>query len=187
MPPFNLRNLLKHQAHIITSLSIPLLALREIEDQDQERLRTWKNKNRRYFFFQGLIDPKMQQDWFAKYLEDENNHLFIVEYRSQPVGCMGFKTFQEGADIYNVILGDEAFARQGIMSKALQIMCSRALQKKLSRIFLKVLTTNSEGYKWYLKNGFEHKFSEETYHFLELNLAKFEKVPIQIALGKTML
>lgn len=162
----------------------PSLVLRSIESRDQETLRTWKNRNREYFFFQGIISPAMQREWFAQYRKDVRNHLFIVEYNGQTIGCMGFKTLSEGADIYNVILGNPLFARRGIMSGGLKIMCSYILELGIRRIFLKVLKNNQVAFSWYLKNGFEHQFSKDNFEFLELALDRFERQALTFGSGK---
>jgi len=164
----------------ISALSDKSIILKSIALQDQEILRTWKNKNKEYFFFKEEINQEMQQVWFNGYLRDPNNYMFIIEYNLRSVGCIGFKVTPEGADIYNVILGDDAFAKSGIMSRSMKIMCSYIIEKGISRIFLKVLQINRIAYEWYLKNSFNNKYSQEDYHFLELDIEKNDRCIINI-------
>ena len=165
---------------VISENSDSSLVLRNIEQKDQNMLRQWKNKNRDYFFFKDEINAEMQQIWFEKYLNDSNNFLFAVEYNMTLIGCMGFKVTPEGADVYNIILGNDSFAKSGIMSKAMKIMCSYILEIGIDKVFLKVLQSNKIAYEWYLKNSFSKKYSSEDYHFLELDMKNFDRCKIDI-------
>ncbi len=144
------------------------VALRTILPTDCENLRRWKNANRFSFFFQELITPQMQADWFRKYLERDDDWMFAVEYQGQPVGCMGFRLLESHADIYNVILGETEYGGQGLMGRALRIMCSYIWSNWTQDIQLKVLKTNP-AVTWYKRNEFYEISARD--NFFELKLA----------------
>ena len=148
--------------------SVGDVTLNSIKRVDQELLRIWKNKHRKNFFFQKIIDSKMQKKWFRNYLLDPKNYMFIVKTNGYRIGCMGFKVTDKEAEIYNVILGDKRFQGQGCMSQAFAGMCQYIRKIGIRGVVLKVLKTNKNAQKWYRKNGFEKEFSEKDCHVMRL-------------------
>ena len=129
------------------------ILLRSIRPSDLENLRSWKNENRKSFFFQEVISPIMQNMWFEGYLNRSDDYMFIVQSPQYEIGCMGFRLLSGKADIYNVILGNREAGGQGLMSKALNLMCSYIISLSIHEIGLKVLSSNP-AVKWYIKNEF---------------------------------
>jgi hypothetical protein len=154
----------------LTSAEAPGLVLRSIEAGDQELLRAWKNANRQFFFFQQVIEPEMQRRWFAGYEQRPDDHMFMVMVDGVPAGCMAVRLLEDGTlDVYNVILGDEAFKGSGTMSRALRLMSGFALARYAAPLRLKVLKENP-AVGWYLRNGFR-RIGDGGDH-LELELAE---------------
>lgn len=146
------------------------LVLRSIEEKDLENLRNWKNDNRKAFFYQEIITPQQQREWFLSYLKDPDNTMFVVEYENRPVGCLGYKLQEGTPDIYNVILSDPEFKRRGIMSNALKMMDSYLYRIGYREVTLKVIKSNIEAINFYKKNGYEILKDEETYYLMGLSL-----------------
>ena len=137
----------------LASNDLPQLTVRAILEEDIESLRTWKNAYRDRFFFQDVITPEMQQEWFQAYLLREHDFMFVVMHADQRVGCLGFRLLADRIDFYNVIV-DSHSARKGYMSHALDLLCDAA-RKRYPRlpVMVSVLRSNPD-MKWYLERGF---------------------------------
>jgi RimJ/RimL family protein N-acetyltransferase len=139
------------------------LCLRSATDHDLDHLREWKNAQRMFFFHQDLITPAQQQTWFDSFVQRTNDFMLLVEHDGAPIGCMGIRLMGDEWDIYNVILGNPAYSKQGHMHRAFTAMLQMAQAKRALPITLKVLKHNP-AVGWYLKNGFTTTF-EATDHF----------------------
>jgi RimJ/RimL family protein N-acetyltransferase len=160
------------------------ITLHTIIASDCESIRRWKNDNRFVFFFQEIITPQMQEEWFRKYRERVDDHMFIVYHGDNPIGCMGYRLIDGEADIYNVILGKPEFGGKGIMSQSLRIMCSYILSGSMQIIKLKVLKSNP-ALNWYLKNGFREISDQDHFCCLQLNIDGFKSCEIRKDLRET--
>lgn len=158
------------------------LLLQTVESSDCENLRQWKNANRFSFFFQKIITPQMQEEWFIEYSKRINDYMFVVQYCGVSIGCMGFRLVDGYADVYNVILGNLEYGRKGLMGKALSIMCSYIFLHHTQNIGLDVLRTNP-ALNWYLKNGFYEDLQQDTFFKLRLSTEKFRPIDILITLN----
>ncbi len=152
----------------LASSDLPRLAVRAVLEDDMESLRTWKNTYRDRFFFQDVITPQMQQQWFRSYLGREHDFMFVVMHDEERVGCLGFRLLADRIDFYNVIVDRES-ARKGYMSHAFDLLCDEA-RKRCPRlpVMVSVLRSNPD-MKWYLERGFTVT-SEQAAH-LELTRA----------------
>ncbi len=156
------------------------LYLEEIDHSDGDVLLKWKNDNREAFFFTETITPEMQKSWMEQYDSDPNNFMFILKFMDKRVGIMGFKILPEGAEIYNVILGDKESGGKGIMSRGMGLMINFIMKKDIQRIFLRVLNSNKNAIRWYKKNGFVIKGKLESYHLMEIDFSKFTPNKISV-------
>lgn len=142
----------------------PDVSVRSIVESDNENLRRWKNDHRGSFFFQAVISADDQKAWFRQYEQRDNDHMFVVEKNGEPVGCLGYRWLENGeADIYNVILGNKQFERQGVMSQALSLVTEHISKQSGATIGMKVLKSNP-AVAWYRKNGFQI-VSEQPDHY----------------------
>lgn len=146
----------------------PNVVLRTIQVSDQENLREWKNENRKSFFYQEIIRPDDQKKWFSGYLAREQDYMFIVEVNDTGIGCMGIRLLSIGWDIYNVILGSQAYRGKGHMGRALQMMCNYALSLQPGRVTAKVINSNP-ALNWYLQNGFYVASVKQDHSEIDLN------------------
>lgn len=134
--------------------AVPDVTLCSIGETHIERLRKWKNKHRKAFFFRETISPQVQREWFQGYLERSDDYMFVVQFRGMTIGCMGFRYVDGEVDIYNVILGIPAMGKRGIMGQALCMLCNYAHREYRSTISVKVLSDNP-AIAWYERNGFK--------------------------------
>lgn len=144
-----------------------LVSIKLIKENNLERLRHWKNKERKFFFHDQMITSTQQLEWYKNYQDEINNYMFIVTTNNIPIGCMGIRLKENKWDIYNIILGLSKFQKKGIMSTALKIMIEFALSKKDTTITLKVLIKNP-AVKWYLNNDFEIIKKYTNYYYMRL-------------------
>lgn len=146
----------------------PMVELRTIREDDQPQLRNWKNQNRQFFFFKGIISEFAQQEWFAAYLTRDDDYMFIVRTEGCSIGCMGIRRLEDTWDVYNVILGEQSFSGRGYMGQALQTMCSWAAELRPMRISAKVLKDNP-AINWYCRNGFKVVATHDDHVEIELD------------------
>ena len=147
------------------------IKLRFINSGDIELLRKWKNDNKQYFFFDKIINPDQQLEWYRNFSKRENDFMFIVELDTKRIGCMGFRQINKTIDIYNVILGEKQYSQQKVMSNAFQLMISNIKEKFALEIFAKVLKSNP-ALRWYLKNGFRVSGKKDKYFLIKMENSK---------------
>jgi RimJ/RimL family protein N-acetyltransferase len=156
----------------LVSDEYPDVILCAIQWGDQENLRNWKNDNRYSFFYQELITPAAQQEWFEAYLRRDEDFMFLIRSGSLSIGCIGFRLCETNWDIYNVILGTTAFSGRGYMRQAIRMICSYARTLQALPITAKVLITNP-ALRWYYRNGFRERAVHADYVDIELYAARF--------------
>lgn len=147
------------------------LRLRSATSLDLDFLRSWKNSQRKYFFHQAEINFEQQRAWFDTFLHRPHDHMLMVECQGAAIGCMGIRLLDSEWDVYNVILGNPAFGKQGHMGRAFAAMLAMALQQRALPITLKVLKHNP-AVGWYLKNGFATAFEAEDHFGLRYQAPK---------------
>lgn len=156
----------------LVSDDCPDVILCAIQWSDQENLRNWKNDNRHSFFYQELITPAAQQEWFDAYLHRNEDFMFLIRSGSTSIGCIGFRLCETNWDVYNAILGVTTFSGKGYMKQAMRMICSYALSLQSLPITAKVLITNSIQ-RWYYRNGFQIRATHADYVEFELSAASF--------------
>jgi len=159
------------QCFFLRSPDLPV-TLQTIAESDCENLRQWKNANRFSFFFQEIITPEQQAQWFRGYLGRENDYMFIVQREGLSVGCMGFRMLEHNADIYNVIRASPLPSGKGSMSHAMRLICSFLVAGFSSEISARVLRSNP-AIQWYRKNGFREAAVHDTFVEMKLDLVHF--------------
>lgn len=149
--------------------------IRPVNKNDLEYLRIWKNKYKKYFFFQKNISPEEQLKWYEGYLQRENDYMFaVMAPENSIVGCMGIRLNMADQywDIYNVMRGSVPPQGLGLMSKGLREMINFALHKQNILIQLVVVKGNP-AIQWYKKNGFLEINEEGQGVVMYLGLDKF--------------
>jgi RimJ/RimL family protein N-acetyltransferase len=157
---------------LLLSNAVPGVSLRTAMIFDCDDLRAWKNAHRMFFFFQDVITAEGQRRWFEAYLQRPDDWMFVVRAVDESVGCMGFRSRDGQADIYNVILGRSEYGSRGVMARALQLMCSYARARLRCEIVARVLKGNP-AITWYKKRGFDVVSEEDTHYFIKLADERF--------------
>lgn len=160
-----------NQRFTLTSPELDV-ALCTITEADLENLRQWKNANRFSFFFQDIIAPEQQAQWFRSYLQRPDDYMLIVTHANQAIGCMGFRSIESIVDVYNVIRGIPRTGEFGLMGQAMRLMCSYIISQSVADIIAQVLVSNS-AIAWYHKNGFDRHAEHTNYVEMKLNPSRF--------------
>jgi ribosomal protein S18 acetylase RimI-like enzyme len=138
------------------------LGLRSATDRDLDNLRSWKNSNRQFFFHQNEISAEQQLAWYESFALRPYDYMLMIQHQDIAKGCIGIRRVDDEWEIYNVILGDPAFGKQGNMGRALIGTLEMALKQYALPITLNVLKHNP-AVAWYLKNGFVKILEAENY------------------------
>ncbi|MCI0478683.1 MAG: GNAT family N-acetyltransferase [Anaerolineales bacterium] len=154
------------------------VALRTITPADLENLREWKNTHRFSFFYQEIITPEQQAQWFQGYLERAHDYMFVAQSAGHSVGCLGFRMLDQRADIYNVILGRSESGGKGLMSQAIRLLCSFIAAEFTRAIGAHVLLSNPAR-AWYQKNAFYETRFLDTYVEIQLDWTQFRPCAFQ--------
>lgn len=160
---------------VLTSTEFDV-SLRTITQNDLENLRVWKNTHRFAFFYQELITPEQQLQWFQGYLERTNDWMFIVQDTNAIIGCMGFRLLDQYADIYNVIRARTE--SPGTMGRALRLLCSFIASDFTRDIRARVLL-NNPARRWYQHNGFTEIACHDTFVEIQLDWSRFQPCSFQ--------
>lgn len=141
-----------------------------IDKNDIETLRIWKNSYKNSFFLQHDISIDQQIKWFKKYLNDQNNHMYIVVANNTKIGCIGARLETESTcwDIYNVINADPFSRGKGYMKSALLKVIKIIRSKQDLPVQAKVLKTNP-AFEWYKRIGFHVSEDRLNYSILTFN------------------
>ncbi len=163
----------------VTCRDIPDLSLVSATDDDQERLRKWKNTHRRSFFYQELIEPKQQVKWFRGYRDRADDYMFIVEEDGNPIGCMAFRAEDEKTiDLYNIIRGEEGQHRV-TMQSAMYVMLAYIKERFPERKIKCDVLKDNPAVKWYQKCGFAI-LDEREYYIMGISKDEIHDVEIII-------
>ena len=90
--------------------TVPGLELRSASQTDLENLRTWKNKEKQYFFYQEEISKELQLNWFESFKLRPDDFMFMTVFEGHVFGCMGIRWQKDFWDVYNVIVGLPEFS-----------------------------------------------------------------------------
>ena len=170
----------------VTDERFPEMRLRMIDVADIEDLREWKNANKGSFFLRQDITSEQQGEWYAKFREQEDNFMFVVEQllgqQWEKIGCMGFRYLPDEncVDGYNIIrsrkIGDASFS----MSDAFRTMLAHADSVYPDMpLRVKVLSENP-AVAWYERNGFTTIGARDGYYLMEVDKQQLEDVNLAV-------
>lgn len=136
--------------------------LRPLMTEDIENLRVWRNNMHQTRFLRpvGHITPEMQQKWFEKYLENENEITFaIVETKdlNRMVGSVALYDFNgDVAEIGKIQIGDPEAGGRGLGRISLVLAMWIGFRKLgLKKIIASVHQENIAAHKNDMKIGFK--------------------------------
>ena len=89
------------------------MQLRPIEERDLEAVRVLRNESRRWFFYDGVIEPDDQRRWFER-LATLPVAFYVIEVDGAVVGTASVTETPDGKEIGNLLLEPAARGR-GLM------------------------------------------------------------------------
>lgn len=111
------------------------IVLSPLMEKDIEELRLLRNKEREFFLTQEEINAQMQQKWYAKYLEKEDDIMFKISLIEEPdtfIGSVALYNIQEErhtCEVGRILVDTEKYSGKGIGTEAYVLACAFALDK----------------------------------------------------------
>lgn len=136
------------------------LIFRPITELDIENMRQWRNKEgiRQSFIYQEHISVEQQEQWYRKYIKAENDIMFIIEYKTKPIGTVALYNIdinKREAEFGRLMIGEVETRGLGIGQIAAKTMCEFGFKElNLDRIILEVFKDNDYAIRAYEKAGF---------------------------------
>lgn len=138
------------------------LLLRQLEKKDIELLREWRNNpdNSKYLRQIPYITPEMQESWFERYLQNEDEMAFVIEETkelNQVIGSLSLYDFKESqVEIGKILIGEEKAKGFGYGRKSFVMLLKYAFEKLgKEKVIATVNTENMSARKSYFRIGFE--------------------------------
>lgn len=121
----------------------------------------WVNDPEIQSLIQGVpVTRQEQREWFEKLPTRNNFIIWGIRCKEIPVGAFGIKNISGDVGEYWGYIGDKAYWGMGIGSWMMKTVIMLAREKKLKKLYLKVLRNNHRAVNLYLKWGFDIKKNE---------------------------
>lgn len=136
------------------------IRIRPLKRQDIEYLRQWRNDPElsRYLSPIPYISPESQQEWFDRYLADDDILFFsiIVKERDAVVGSVAVYGMHEGqCEVGRIVIGDSSVHGKGIGYGSLLMAMAIAVNRlDIRTVRLDVHEDNAPARRIYEKAGF---------------------------------
>ena len=137
------------------------IALRSIEQEDLESLRSWRNdpRLRKYFREHKEITKSDQQNWYKKILSDKNQYNFCITVGEKLIGHCGlyYIDWINRSAEFGIYIGDLDYRNGGYGSDALRTLIKYGFNDlNLNKIWCEVYK-NNKALKIYKHIGFKHE------------------------------
>lgn len=146
----------------ITPFGNESITLRLIEESDLETTLGWRNRDdaRVWFKTSSPLSLEQHQAWFHRYLNKDDDFLFVVEADGKLVGQASVYDIQwdKGlAEIGRFLVAPESSGK-GYIGKACEALIRLCTDKLTLRyLFLEVIEANNRAIRLYQRNGFEEE------------------------------
>ena len=136
--------------------------LRLIRKSDLSSMVKWRNKKgiRECFFNQTPLDMISQRKWFASYLKNPREKMFIIQTKKNvPIGTIGLNNINKKnrtADFGRIMIGDKRYLGRGLAKDASVSLINYCLNTLgIRRLYLQVLASNQRAIRLYQSCGFK--------------------------------
>lgn len=144
---------------IVDPFGNEVVRLRLVEEKDLQTTLTWRNRDEARIWFKtsSQITFEQHQAWFYRYINKDDDFLFVVESNGQIVGqasVYDIRWDEGSAEIGRFLVAPES-AGKGYIGKAcaaLVVLCAETFN--LQYLFLEVLEANERALRLYQRNGF---------------------------------
>lgn len=138
--------------------------IRALEKEDLPRLLKWRNdpRARRFLFSYLPISMSEEEEWFAQYLKQEKNKVFIIRLKDedQSIGYMLLANIDhknQNAEI-GIHIDEEEYQGKGYGTDAMKTMLRFLFSEmNLHRVYLYVHEYNDRAIRFYKKMGFKNE------------------------------
>ena len=131
--------------------------LRMLAPADLERTLAWRNHpdSRDWFHSTGEIAPGQHRAWFERYLERDDDYVFILEVGGRPVAQAALYGIADGGAEFGRLVVDPAARGEGHSHRAIALCLRAARELGLARVHLEVKPGNARAIAAYKRAGFE--------------------------------
>lgn len=160
-----------------------LVNLRLIEEKDLETTLSWRNRDevRIWFKTSNPLSWDQHYAWYKRYINKDNDFLFIVEVDGHPVGqasVYDIDWVSGSAEVGRFLAAPEGKGRGYIGQACAELIRACAGRLGLRYIFLEVLENNERAIRLYERNDFveEQRYEGLIRMGLTLNSSKLDFV-----------
>jgi UDP-4-amino-4,6-dideoxy-N-acetyl-beta-L-altrosamine N-acetyltransferase len=137
------------------------VVLRGIEDDDLDLIVKWRNDPEilKWLFSYLPLNIVKQQKWYEKYLDDDTQHIFIIELKEEKtaIGTIGLTKidYKNQRGELTTIIGEKKYWGEGFGEECLNLLVRFAFKEmNLRKIKALVFGDNERAIKLYEKCGF---------------------------------
>lgn len=138
--------------------------IRGIKETDLDTIMEWRNRPEvmKCFFNRNKLTAEGQRKWYANYLNDANDHMFMIETKDNvSIGTMALYHVDfssKKAEYGRALIAAEGYQGKGYAREALLLILDYAFTTlHLNRIYLEVFSDNLSAIKLYEKCGFTNE------------------------------
>ena len=141
-----------------------LVDLRPLEEDDLTQVALWRQSEsgRLAFFSPEPTSISGQAEWYARYLRDPTDFMFIVTVDGGPpagtVALSNIDVRNQRAELGRVFIADDGSRQKGIATAACTLLLAYAADDlHLRKLYLRVYASNHAAIHLYEKLGFERE------------------------------
>ena len=150
------------------------IELRQLSKEKIEMVRQWRNseKIKQYMHYRDDISPEMQNDWFMKVSQSDNQFYFIIAFDNKEVGLINIKNVDWDSRMgeSGIFIYDDSCLHAGVSYRA--ALCQRDFAFRvlhLDTLQAHILNTNPRSIKYNQKFGFHLAEGEDPSPSYECN------------------
>ena len=156
--------------------------IRPINESDIEIIRQWRNQDdvRNNFIDNSIISIEQQKEWYANYLLDETDKMFIIIFK-KPIGCCSLYDIDsknKKAEFGKLMIGEEKNREKKYAQDAVYRICRYGFNTLgLENIYLSTFEDNIKAVGLYKKLGFKEvgeKLKIDKRKLIYMTLNKFD-------------
>ncbi len=138
--------------------------LRLLEDSDLPMTLRWRNQDhiRKWFFHSDAITPEQHQAWFKRYLQQDDDYVFIIEEVAaafRPVGQVAIYHIDwaiRQAEFGRLMIGEPEAVGKGLAHAATKLLVDTAMDSLgLQEVYLEAFADNVPALAIYTACGFQ--------------------------------
>jgi len=113
------------------------------------------------------ITKEQQLKWFHEIPTHNDYLIWGILFGDNPIGVGGIKNIKENSGEYWAYIGDKNYWGKALGSFMIQLIEMEAKKIKLSKLLLKVLTSNKRAIQLYQKSGFVQMSVSDSHTFMQ--------------------